>query len=794
MVIKILLKTLITIYLKKIKQLEQLKGYLIFPCVCIVLVNFIVLKSSLIAVAVGLFFFIRILLSRNPILQIACLVTVGISTIVFFLVVKKSTANKLLAKEASVVTSVFRVNPNSIKVNGESVQMEGQSLNKKQNFTISYYVKTEKEQLFFKKTTDFIDIKATAELKEPKGIRNLGAFDYKSFLNQQQIYQQVKIKQIISVSKGNIESLSDYLSSIRSRLSHHIDKTLTKSVAMYVKSLFLGLKDQEFKRNQEVLSQLGILHFFSISGLHVFFFLGLLRYITLRSGVIKEHVYWLELVMLFCFFIISGSATSVGRSVGYSTISLSNDKFKWGLSQLDCWALTLGICLIYSPYILMQAGGVFSFSLTFFMIYLHPICAKCSSRFLRDIYFSSCLTLFSIPTLSYFFHEWNMTAFVLTFLLGPIFSMILLPILVIILMMSFIFVPSVLLTMVTVSLNALNNMFYFINQINIGKIVTGAIPISLYLITLALIFIWLGLEKRSTGRSILLLVMIVLLPSMFKWVNPVGQIAFVDVGQGSGLVVDLPFHRGTVMIDTGGEGLKKTYNRQDWRYYNGEKSQASYTVIPFLKSRGVTRLDKVFITHGHEDHYGNLLAISQEIPIKQVLFPKGSVNQVGFSKVVQQLIKDNVEVKNIMRGVRSKFGEIELKSLYPFDVGDGANNDSLVMSLHVKDKRFLLMGDLEKEGEDRLLGLKTNLKTDILSAGHHGSKTSSSPAFLKKVRPQIAIISCGLNNKFGHPNQETLTNLKKAEATVYRTDQEGMIYFNWNSWSSKLSQPNTMIE
>ncbi|CAM3284922.1 DNA internalization-related competence protein ComEC/Rec2 [Vagococcus fessus] len=789
-----MLKTLITICLKKIKQLDGLKGYLVFPCFCMVFINFIVLKSSLIAVAVGLLFFVRILLSRNKIIQFTCIITIVISLIIFFTVAKKSTANKLLAKKASTITAIFRINPNSIKVNGESVKMQGESIEGKQKYIISYYVKTEKEQLFFKKTTDFINIKATVDLTEPQGKRNLGSFDYKEFLNQQQIYQQVKMKQIISISKGNIESLSPYLSIIRSRLSHHIDKTMTKSVAMYVKSLFLGLKDQEFKRNQEALSQLGILHFFSISGLHVFFFLGLLRYIAFRLGMIKEHIYWLELVMLFCFFIISGSATSVGRSVCYSVISLSNARFKLAFSQLDCWALTLIIFLISSPYILMQAGGIFSFSLTFFMIYLNPICSSYSSRVLREVYFSSCLTLFSIPTLCYFFYEWNVAAFVLTLLLVPIFSTLLLPMLVIVLIMSFIYLPPILLTIATLSLNKLNNTFDYINQINLGKIMTGKIPIGLYLLTLIFILIWLGLEKRRVGRSILLLAIIVLLPSAFKWFNPIGQVAFVDVGQGSGLVIDLPFHKGTVLIDTGGEKSGRAYSPDDWRYYDGAKSQADYTVIPFLKSRGVTTVDKAFITHGHADHYGNLLEINKVIPIKQVLFPKGAVNQVGFSKVVQQLIKNKVEVKNIMRGVRTEFRGIEFNSLYPIDVGDGANNDSLVMSMRLKDKRFLLMGDLEKEGEDRLLGVESNLKADILSVGHHGSKTSSSTLFLKQVRPQVAIISCGLNNKFGHPNEETLISLKKIKATVYRTDQEGMIYFNWNGWSSKLSLPNTVIE
>lgn len=118
-----------------------------------------------------------------------------------------------------------------------------------------------------------------------------------------------------------------------------------------------------------------------------------------------------------------------------------------------------------------------------------------------------------------------------------------------------------------------------------------------------------------------------------------------------------------------------------------------------------------------------------------------------------------------------------LQVLYPHDVGDGGNNDSMVLYGQLLGKRFLFTGDLEKEGEQDLMATYSHLLVDVLKAGHHGSKGSSSPEFLAHISPQMALISAGEKNRYKHPHQETLERFNQQGLRIYCTDQEGAIRF-----------------
>ncbi|MFZ2232344.1 MAG: MBL fold metallo-hydrolase, partial [Lactococcus raffinolactis] len=113
--------------------------------------------------------------------------------------------------------------------------------------------------------------------------------------------------------------------------------------------------------------------------------------------------------------------------------------------------------------------------------------------------------------------------------------------------------------------------------------------------------------------------------------------------------------------------------------------------------------------------------------------------------------------------------------------GDGKNNDSIVLYGKLYGTKFLLTGDLEETGERELLTRYPNLSVDVLKVGHHGSKTSSSESFIEAIRPKVGLISCGLDNRYGHPNMETLTTFQKYEVQTFRTDYHGAIKFKKNS-------------
>ena len=149
-------------------------------------------------------------------------------------------------------------------------------------------------------------------------------------------------------------------------------------------------------------------------------------------------------------------------------------------------------------------------------------------------------------------------------------------------------------------------------------------------------------------------------------------------------------------------------------------------------------------------------------------------------------IKEQVEAstKIIELKAGDQVGQkIQFRVLSPNKLGKGANNDSLVLTSRIKGLQFLLMGDLEEEGEAQLLKNEPDLKADILKLGHHGSKTSSTAPFIKQVQPQHGIISCGVKNQFKHPNPEVLETLERYQVKIYRTDQQGMIRYEWRFFS-----------
>ena len=248
------------------------------------------------------------------------------------------------------------------------------------------------------------------------------------------------------------------------------------------------------------------------------------------------------------------------------------------------------------------------------------------------------------------------------------------------------------------------------------------------------------------------------------------EVTVVDVGQGDSLF--LRDVRGkTVLIDVGGKVAFE--NKQEWQKRDMD-SNAERTLIPYLNSRGVSRIDQLVLTHTDTDHIGDMEEVAKHFDIGEVLVSPGSLTVPNF---VERLKVMRTKVRVVKAGDSLPIMGSHLQVLYPNQTGDGGNNDSLVLYGKLLDKTFLFTGDLEEAGEAELLASYPPFSIDVLKAGHHGSKGSSSPEFLAQLQPKIALISAGQNNRYKHPHQETLDRLKKINSQVYRTDQQGAIRF-----------------
>ena len=250
----------------------------------------------------------------------------------------------------------------------------------------------------------------------------------------------------------------------------------------------------------------------------------------------------------------------------------------------------------------------------------------------------------------------------------------------------------------------------------------------------------------------------------------------MDIGQGDSIF--LRDWRGrTILIDVGGhvDFEKENKWQERSRSVNAEK-----TLIPYLKSRGVGKLDALVLTHTDQDHMGDMVEVTRQIPAKKVYVSSGSLTQAKFREQLKQL---HSPIQVVKRGERLPIFDSNLEVLAPDGIGDGKNDDSIVLYGQFYQKRFLFTGDLEEAGEKKLLSHYPQLQVDVLKVGHHGSKGSSSDLFLDQLHPQLALISVGKNNRYRHPHKELLDRLEKRSIAYLRTDERGAIrLIGWDNW------------
>jgi competence protein ComEC len=238
------------------------------------------------------------------------------------------------------------------------------------------------------------------------------------------------------------------------------------------------------------------------------------------------------------------------------------------------------------------------------------------------------------------------------------------------------------------------------------------------------------------------------------------HISFLDVGQGDAILIQTPSHH-NILIDGGP-------SPQDINLELGKK-------LPFWDKD----IDLVVLTHPQDDHLAGLIEVLRRYKVKQVLesdFPCDTANCKEWAKVIEEKkIKHNLAVvgQKIRLGSATELEALQPEKPFLRGTSSDVNNNSVVLRLAMGNASFLLAGDMEEEAEGKLLAQKTDIKSIVLKVAHHGSKTATSQRFLTAVDPQVAIISVGAENRFGHPDQETLDRL--ANEKVYRTNLQGTI-------------------
>ncbi|SQF41826.1 competence protein ComEC [Streptococcus lutetiensis] len=679
----------------------------------------------------------------------------------FFAIFFLTKANQTEQAYQAAPTQLAKIQmiPDTISVNGDLLSFRGKEAG--QTYQVFYILKSEKEQEFFKNLNQTMLLSGQVDLEEATPQRNFGGFDYRTYLKHEGIYRIANLSSITEIRQQSSLSFFERLHELRRQAIVSIQRNFPAPMQHYMTGLLFGYLDKSFDEMSDVYTSLGIIHLFALSGMQVGFFVALFRFIILRLGLRRDYVDILQIPFSLVYAGLTGFSVSVIRSLIQSAFA------NLGIKKLDNLAFTLMTLFILMPNFLLTTGGILSFTYAFILSFIDFDELSHYQKILTECF---AISLGSLPVLLYFFSVFQPLSLLLTAIFSLAFDTLILPVL------TFVFLLSPL-----VKITALNPFFVFLETIiKFSKSLIGTPLVfgrpSLGILLLLLLIIGLLYDcYRHKKVAIFLFSIIALL--FFQIKHPLeNEVTVVDIGQGDSILVrDVKGQ--TLLIDVGGK--VRFSEKKSWQKRLAD-SNAERTLIPYLKSRGIGKIDQLVLTHTDTDHMGDMLEVAKELKIGQVLVSPGSLTKPDFVVKLRQM---KTPVHAVSAGDNLPIMGSHLQVLYPNAVGDGGNNDSVVLYGNLLGKNFLFTGDLEEEGEEQMMATYPNLPVDVLKAGHHGSKGSSSPEFLDHISPQMALISAGQNNRYKHPHQETLDRFQNQNMTIYRTDQQGAIRFRGlNHW------------
>lgn len=613
---------------------------------------------------------------------------------------------------------------------------------------------------------------------------NPGEFDQAFYQQIQRVNFAVYKAELLYEGK-EYSFVKENLYQFRRKLEAVFDRYLEEEDAAVLKAMLLGNKQELSSEKKSLFQNSGIAHILAISGVHISI-LGMGFYKLLKRCNFPKTVSTVLAILCMCLYgEMVGMNSSALRAITMFVLQIVAIQFKRTYDIKTSLAVVAMGILMEQPLYLYHAGFLLSFSAVLGICCLSEIFYPekkmlegrivCDLR--RNLYGGFCVFLVQFPILIHFYYVFPVLSIFINLLIIP--------------MITFILLCAVL-CVVTSYLPLLGELsaeicagicHYILLLCEKICIVSMRFPFStwmigerswwkyvIYYFVLLLLFSSEKYIKEKYGGKIrvsIQLKAILLLLSVVCFASPENkdlEITYLDIGQGDCICIQNK--NGNCYLIDGGSSTRE--------------NAGTYILAPFLKYKGVERISTIFITHMDQDHVNaivELLESEKEIRVDYVAIPVVVEKNENYTNLVNICTKRKIEMVCMEEGNQITDGELMIRVLYPGrDVIMTDNNAaSFVLQLEYQNFHALFTGDVNEEGELYVSEKLRNWKCDVLKVTHHGSKYSNTVQLLQTIQPKISIISCGENNSYGHPHEETLQRLTAVESQILRTDKSGAV-------------------
>ena len=684
-----------------------------------------------------------------------------------------------------------------IVVDGESKEVSGQSLVRVPQYPTYHYGDV---------------LKITGKPQTPHQFED---FDYKTYLERQGIYSVIYYPGVELLDRGQGSKPLQWLYSLRERLSASLARALPEPQGSLAQGILLGLRGNVPDSLYQAFSRTGTAHLLAISGLHISIIIAMLLSFGILVFGRRYSIYiWLTLALMWLYALLAGMHPPIIRAAIMGSLFLIAEYLGRQRSAIIALAFAAAVMVGIQPYVLWSASFQLSFSAMAGLILLFPHFQEWGKRRVAAVFgdrellvtagnmitevFAASLaaTVAVAPLIAYNFGIVSLVGLPATFFALPA--------------LPFIIVTSALVAFIgLVALLAAQILgwlaWLFLSYLTLVVQSFDALPYSsLEVTTVSTRHIWgyyatlagviafynnrkhladfasrltsgirravQGTPKPRLGFSMKWLILPLLVVAILAWFAVLTtpddklHVSFLDVGQGDAILIQTPNGQ-DILIDGGPDPQK----------INLELSKK----LPFWDRT----IDLVVCTQPHADHVTGLVEVLLRYEVKQVLEPGVSYNSSVYQEWCNLVEDRGIEFNIAQTGQEIDLGNgIEIEVLNPPEVlfagtSDDVDNNGLVLKLAWNKVSFLFTADIREETEFELIMQGANLRSTVLKVPHHGSMTSTIPQFLAAVGPEVAVISTGADNPFGHPSPEVVERLidRLGEDSVYRTDKHGTI-------------------